>query len=363
MLVENPHTIDEYYDALVNKDSQYTGIFFVGVKTTSIFCIATCRARKPLKKNVEFYTTFKDALDHGYRPCKICQPTQNANESPDYVKQAIAMAQSNLKKKVKDWELRQAGISPERVRRWFKKNYGMTFQAYQRMHRINHAMIELRRGKSATETAFATGYESLSGFGYTFKKIMGNSPDNSTDSNVILMDRFTTPLGPMYICATDKGVCLLEFVDRRMLETEFKDLQRILNAKIVTGRNEYMETMIEQVTAYFDGTRKEFTVPLHTPGSAFQQNVWNSLHDIPYGRTASYQDQAIKMDKPKAIRAIASANGMNRIAVVVPCHRVIGKDGALRGYAGGLERKRWLLNHERDHSDHQDEVGQTPTLF
>jgi len=363
LLKENQHIIDEYYDAFVDRDSQYNGIFFAGVKTTSIFCIATCRARKPLKKNVEFYNTFKGALDHGFQPCKICRPTQNATESPDYVKQAISMAQSNLKKKVKDWELRQAGISPERVRRWFKKNYGMTFQAYQRMHRINLAMIELKEGKSTTETAFASGYDSLRGFGYTFKEIMGNSPDNSADDKVILMDRFTTPLGPMYICATDQGVCLLEFVDRRMLETEFKDLQRILKAKIIAGRNQFMDSMIEQVTEYFDGERKEFTVPLHTPGSEFQQKVWSSLHHISYGETASYQDQAIKMNKPKAIRAIASANGMNRIAVVVPCHRVIGKDGSLRGYAGGLERKRWLLNHERDHSVQRNQVGQTPTLF
>ena len=362
MKIEEQTIIDEYYDALINKNSHYTGVFYVGVKTTSIFCIATCRARKPKKENVEFYSTFKEALDHGFRPCKICKPTQNANSTPEDVTKAINMAQDNLKKRVTDWELKQAGIAPEKVRRWFKKHYGMTFQAYQRMHRINHALIELKQGKRATDTAFDNGYDSLSGFGYTFKKIMGSSPDNIEEQEVILMERFTTPLGPMYVCATDEGVCLLEFVDRRMLETEIKDLQRILKAKIISGSNEHMQKMIHQITEYFDGERKTFTVPLVTPGSVFQQKVWASLQSIPYGTTSSYQEQAIKVDKPKAIRAVASANGMNRIAIVIPCHRVVGKDGALRGYAGGLERKRWLINHERSHSN-QDVHGKTMSLF
>jgi len=191
---------------------------------------------------------------------------------------------------------------------------------------------------------------------------MGSSPDNIEEQEVILMERFTTPLGPMYVCATDEGVCLLEFVDRRMLETEIKDLQRILKAKIISGSNEHMQKMIHQITEYFDGERKTFTVPLVTPGSVFQQKVWASLQSIPYGTTSSYQEQAIKVDKPKAIRAVASANGMNRIAIVIPCHRVVGKDGALRGYAGGLERKRWLINHERSHSN-QDVHGKTMSLF
>ncbi len=361
MTITDSPTIDQYYQALIDRDSTYLGVFFVGVKTTSIFCIATCRARKPKKENVTFYSSFKDALDHGFRPCKICKPTQNAYEAPADIQKAINMVQSNLKQRISDWQLKENGIAPERVRRWFKKNYGMTFQAYQRMHRINHAMIELKDGKRTTDAAYDSGYESLSGFGYTFKKIMGTTPTNSKKQEVILMDRFTTPLGPMYVCATDHGVCLLEFVDRRMLETEFKDLQRLLNARIINGSNHHIKTIKAQVTEYFDGTRQHFDVPLVTPGSEFQQNVWRSLGNIPYGSTTTYQAQSVVMNKPKAIRAIAKANGMNRIAIVIPCHRVIGKDGSLRGYAGGLERKRWLLNHEIGLADKRNST--TPTLF
>jgi len=235
MLITEKKKIDTFYKALLNREQSFVGIFFVGVKTTSVFCIATCRARKPKLENVEFYTTFKEALDNGYRPCKICKPTQNANEAPEQVATAMELVKNHPKEKITDYKLRQQQISPEVVRRWFKKNYGMTFHAYQRMVRINNAFMELKSRKKVTATAFDTGYESLSGFGYTYKKLLGDSPQNSLDKNIILISRLTSPIGPMFVCATDHGICLLEFVDRRMLETEFKDLQRLLKAKIITG--------------------------------------------------------------------------------------------------------------------------------
>ena len=223
----------------------------------------------------------------------------------------------------------------------------MTFQAYQRMYRINNAMMELKGGRKATDTALDTGYDSLSGFGYTYKKYIGKSPKNSVNDNVILISRLTTPLGPMFVCATEQGVCLLEFVDRRMLETEFRDLQRLLKASIIVGENRHIDQAKKELAEYFDGQRKTFDVSLHTPGTDFQNTVWQALHVIPFGETSTYQRQAERIDKPKAIRAVASANGFNRISIMVPCHRVIGKNGKLVGYGGGLERKRWLIEHEQ----------------
>ncbi len=167
MLITDKKKIKTYYQALLNREPSFVGIFYVGVKTTSIFCIATCRARKPKLENAEFYTTCKEALDAGYRPCQVCKPTENTNEAPEQVEQAMKLVRDNPKEKISDFQLRQNHVSPELVRRWFKKNYGMTFQAYQRMYRINNAFQELKSGKTTTETAFDTGYESLSGFGYT----------------------------------------------------------------------------------------------------------------------------------------------------------------------------------------------------
>lgn len=352
MLITDKKTIDSYYQALLNRDASHTGVFFAGVRTTSIFCISTCRARKPKPENVEFYTTLKDALDSGFRPCKICKPTENADQAPPDVIAAIRLVTENPHEKITDYRLKQSGITPEGVRRWFKKHYKLTFQAYQRMYRINNAFQELKGGKKVSDIAFETGYESLSGFGYTYKKIAGGSPKKSTVMNTILLDRFTTPLGPMFVGATEHGICLLEFVDRRMLETEFKDLQRLLKAQIVTGENRHIQQAKKQMAEYFDGKRMLFDVPLHTPGSEFQNRVWAVLREIPCGETASYQDQAIRIGQPTAVRAVASANGHNRISIIIPCHRVIGKDGNLTGYGGGLERKRWLLEHEQSIARH-----------
>mgnify|MGYP001801624531 CR=1 FL=1 len=150
----------------------------------------------------------------------------------------------------------------------------------------------------------------------------------------------------MFVCASDIGVCLLEFVDRKMLETEFKDLQRLLKAKVIAGENSHIAQARQELAEYFSGSRKTFSVALDTPGTNFQRKVWKSLQHIPYGTTSTYQQQALSMDKASAIRAVASANGNNRVSIIVPCHRVIGKNGDLLGYGGGLERKRWLLEHE-----------------
>ncbi|WP_299461702.1 methylated-DNA--[protein]-cysteine S-methyltransferase, partial [uncultured Microscilla sp.] len=273
----------------------------------------------------------------------------SVNHAVRSITTAIALVKENPKQKVSDALLREQGISPEVVRRWFNKNYGMTFQAYQRMYRVNTAYQELKGGKAATAAAFDAGYESLSGFGYTYKKILGKSPQKSVNKSVILINRLTTPLGPMFVAATDQGICLLEFVDRKMLETELKDLQRLLQAQIMVGENQYIEQAKTEVAAYFEGKLQVFEVPLDTPGTDFQQLVWGALQNVPYGKTATYQQQAKRIDNVQAVRAVGTANGANRVSIIVPCHRVIGKNGQLTGYGGGLERKRWLLDFERKH--------------
>lgn len=348
MTITSATRIRDYYQALLDRNPEYVGIFFAGVKTTSIFCLPTCRARKPKKENVQFFSTFKEALEHGFRPCKICNPTENAQQTPKEVEMAIALVKNNPKSKISDEELRKHDISPDFLRRWFKKNYGLTFHAFQRMYRINEAYRELREGKNATHTAFDNGYESLSGFGYTYKKLIGQSPSKSKSREVILINRTTTPLGPMFICATDKGVCLIEFTNRKMLESEFRDLQKLLDAEILVGENEHIQQAKTELEEYFEGKRKSFDVKLHTPGTEFQNAAWQALLEVPYGQTRSYQQQAEALGKASAVRAIARANGMNRIAIIIPCHRIIGKNGNLTGYAGGLERKKWLIEFERN---------------
>ena len=162
--------------------------------------------------------------------------------------------------------------------------------------------------------------------------------------------RFGTKLGPMVACATKKGICLLEFTDRRMLETEFQDLCIRLDAVILPGENKHIDQVQVQVAEYMEGTRKYFDIPIDVSGTEFQKSVWEILMQIPYGKTWSYKQQAEKLNKPKAVRAVASANKNNRIAVIIPCHRVIGSDGKLTGYGGGLSRKKRLLDLEKKYS-------------
>lgn len=341
-------TIDLMYEAALNKDSSFEGVFFTAVKTTGIFCRPTCTARKPKKENVEFFKTSKEAILRGYRPCKVCKPLEKYNATPTVIKKILDELTENPAAKFKDHDLRQMGVEPSMVRRWFLRNHGITFQAYQRMFRINSAFKRIQKGESVTSTAFDTGYESLSGFGDSFKSIFGVSPKASRAQRVIDLKRLETPLGTMVACAVEEGICLLEFTDRKMLETEFKSLTKMLNATIVQGDNPHFDQLETELSEYFSTKRKVFSVPLFTPGTAFQNLVWAMLRDIPYGQTMSYKQQAQLMDKEASIRAIANANGMNRISILIPCHRVLGSDGQLTGYGGGIWRKRALLELEEN---------------
>lgn len=181
---------------------------------------------------------------------------------------------------------------------------------------------------------------------------MKNNPINPEDQNqaIIMISQLDTPLGIMVAGATEDGLCLLEFNDRPELKAELEDIKRLLNAQVVEGKNSHILKTEQELKEYFEGKRKHFDVSLITPGTDFQMEVWNNLKDIPYGETISYQQQSEKMGYPAAIRAIAHANGCNRISIIIPCHRVIGKNGKLTGYGGGVDRKRRLLILENQYS-------------
>jgi len=162
----------------------------------------------------------------------------------------------------------------------------------------------------------------------------------------ILTAEFETPLGLMIAGATDQGICFVEFTDRIELEKHLTRLSADLDAALQPGKHQFLTLLKKELTAYFAGKLTEFTVPLHLTGTEFQQSVWKALLEIPLGKTWTYKQQAIFMQNLKGIRAIATANGQNKHAIVIPCHRVLGSDGSLTGYAGGIEKKDWLLKFE-----------------
>ena len=335
------------YEALIKRDSTFEGLFIVGVKTTGIFCRPTCTARKPKQENVEFFPSTRDALLNGYRPCKLCNPLGHEGEPPGWLKSLLKEIEEQPDLRIKDSDLKHRGLDPNRVRRWFKKNHGMTFQGYLRTLRISQAFGSIKYGEKVIEAAYKSGYESLGGFTDSFKKTTGFSPSKSTHQQIITITRILTPLGPMLAGATDQGICLLEFVDRRMLETQLTRLKKLLHAEIIPGSNNHFTDLNKQIKEYFDGNRKEFSLPLALPGTPFQKQVWSALQGIPYGETRSYKEQAEIIGNPSAVRAVARANGDNRIGIIIPCHRVIGSFGELVGYGGGLWRKRYLLELEK----------------
>ncbi len=335
------------YRALVRKDAAYEGIFFAAVKTTGIFCRPTCRARKPKRENTEFFGTAREALLHGYRPCKMCSPLEDPGKTPSAVQRLLDYLANNPLTRIKDSEARAYGVEPHTLRRWFKNTHGITFQGYQRMLRINAAFLRLARGEKVIDTALESGYDSLSGFGHAFKRMTGASPLAAKTGATVTLMRLVTPLGPMIAGATVGGICLLEFTDRRRLERELVELQKSLGATLLFGRTKHLEALEKQLAEYFSGQRRRFDLPLVMPGTEFQQEAWRGLLKVPFGNTRSYAQQAVSIRNARAVRAVALANGRNRISIVVPCHRIIGSDGSLTGYGGGLWRKKYLLDFEK----------------
>ncbi len=334
------------YKALVEKDPGFDGLFYAGVTTTGIFCRPVCSARKPQRRNVVFFPTARDALLAGYRPCRVCRPVEPPGATPEPLRKLLAEIEAEPGLRLRDADLRARGLEPAGVRRWFKKNHGLTFQAYARTLRIGAAFGRIRHGETATNAAFDHGWESLSGFGDAFRKVLGDSP-TQTRKATVAVTRMETPLGPMLAGASEQGICLLEFVDRRMIETQLERLGRRLRAVLVPGTSPHFAGLADELRRYFAGELRRFGTPLDLRGTPFQLRVWAGLRSIPYGETRSYAGQARALGAPGAVRAVARANGDNRIAILVPCHRVLGTDGSLTGYGGGLWRKRWLLDLEQ----------------
>jgi AraC family transcriptional regulator of adaptative response/methylated-DNA-[protein]-cysteine methyltransferase len=289
----------------------------------------------------------REALSAGYRPCRRCRPTVPVGEAPEWVARLLEVAEQDPERRLRDADLRRLGVVPDRARDWFRRHHGMTFHAYCRGLRLAGALDRLRQGESIDEAAYGSGYESLSGFRDAFARRFGAPPGKGRATAVVAARQVATPLGPMLAAATADGLCLLEYTDRRALERELEELARRLGATAAPGKSSHLDLLEEELRRYFAGELREFTVPLVTLGSPFEERVWEELRRIPYGATKSYGQLARALGQPGAPRAVGRANGRNRLAIVIPCHRVINEGGKLGGYGGGLWRKQFLLDLER----------------
>ncbi len=333
--------------AFLAGDPSYEGVFVTGVRTTGIFCRPSCTARKPRPEHVDFFPTCEEAVASGYRPCRRCRPLEPLGGAPEWLRPLLGAVEADPTRRWLDSDLRALGHDPVRVRRWFQRHHGMTFHAYSRARRLGEALGRIGRGDGVARTAFAAGYESLSGFNEAVRRLAGEAPTATRAARMLRVTRIPTPLGPVVAAADEDALRFLEFADRRPLAEQLRRLGRPAPRVPTPGSNGVLDSLAVELDAYFAGERARFDVPVRTDGTPFQEQVWATLRRIPAGETRTYAQVARTIGRPTAIRAVARANADNPISIVIPCHRVVGSDGSLTGYGGGLWRKRRLLDLER----------------
>jgi AraC family transcriptional regulator of adaptative response/methylated-DNA-[protein]-cysteine methyltransferase len=346
MLLAQPSP-ETLYAALLARDPAYDGHVFVCVQTTGVFCRLTCPARKPKFENTRFYDSVAECLEAGFRPCLRCRPLDPIREREPVVAQLLDCLAREPDRVWCEDDLVAMKLDPSTVRRAFRRHIGMTFLDLARLRRAGRGVERVAAGASVIAAQIEAGYESGSGFREAVTRLIGECPAALKNRELLRADWIETPIGTMLAVADAHALHLLEFFDRKALPAELTRLRQATRSSIAFGRVAVIDRIEAELRAYFDGRSATFATPIVCHGSAFTRRVWDALQAIPPGTTRSYSGIADTIARRSAVRAVARANGANQLAIVIPCHRVIGADGALTGYGGGLWRKRWLIEHER----------------
>jgi AraC family transcriptional regulator of adaptative response/methylated-DNA-[protein]-cysteine methyltransferase len=354
MIAERPSTQNFVTDqarwqAVVDRNRAADGAFLFSVRTTGVYCRPSCGARLPRRENVAFHATPADAEAAGFRACLRCKP--NLDRSEDAQAKAVARACRAIEHAEEPPTLETlakiAGQSPWHFHRVFKAATGVTPKAYADAHRGKRVRDELKRADTVTEAIYSAGFNSNGRFYAASDDLLGMTPTGFREGGAGATIRFALgecSLGAILVAATDKGVCAITLGDDPQdLVRAFQD--DFPNAQLVGGDNDF-ERIVAAVVGFVEGAPSEFKLPLDVRGTAFQQRVWQALRDIPVGKTASYSEIAAKIGAPASVRAVAGACASNKIAIAIPCHRVVRTDGSLSGYRWGVERKRALLQRE-----------------
>jgi AraC family transcriptional regulator of adaptative response/methylated-DNA-[protein]-cysteine methyltransferase len=342
---------DTLYAALCVRDDSYEGRAYVGVTSTGIFCRLTCPARNPKSENCRFYGSAGECIEAGFRACKRCHPLAPMAAAEPVIATLLTALESRPTYRWSEGDITRMGLDLSTVRRAFKRHFGMTFLEMARMRRLREGFTTLAKGGPVIAAQLDAGFESPSAFRAAFGKLLGQAPGGFVKDALLRADWIDTPLGPMVAVCDKHALHLLEFVDRKALPASLKKLQAYAKGSLGFGRFAVTDQIEAELAGFFAGTSARFTVPLALHGSAFTRGVWDALCTIPAGETRSYSDMAQALGKPASVRAVARANGANQIALVVPCHRVLGADGSLTGYGGGLWRKQRLIELEQQFSN------------
>ncbi|MED5543950.1 MAG: trifunctional transcriptional activator/DNA repair protein Ada/methylated-DNA--[protein]-cysteine S-methyltransferase [Pseudomonadota bacterium] len=336
------------YAALLARDARFDGQAYVCVATTGVFCRLTCPARKPRPENCTFRPTIGECIEAGFRPCKRCHPLEAAARAEPVIETLLAALDRAPARRWSEGDIAAMGLDASTVRRAFKRHFGITFLEMARQRRVREGFTTLAEGGNVIEAQLEASFESPSAFRAAFARLLGCAPGELIHGEGLLRASWIpTPLGDMIAVASAHHLHLLEFVDRKGLPAELKKLQAGTNARIGIGALGPIEQASQELSAYFAAQSGTFETPIAMAGTPFTRQVWEALRTIPPGETRSYGELARQIGRPSAVRAVARANGANQIALMIPCHRVIGADGSLTGYAGGLWRKQRLIEIER----------------
>lgn len=322
--------------------------FIYAVKTTGVYCRPGCSSRLPRRANVVFFDNIWQARAAGFRPCKRCHPDANApnTEQADAVKVACQLIDEADEPPSLEQLATAVKYSPSHFHRLFKKLLGITPKAYAATRRANRMRANLRDDASVTRAVYSSGYGASSRFYNESVEILGMKASEYRNGAKGIVIRFavaSTSLGQMMVAATDKGLCAIEFgEDASQLLERLRD--RFPAAEL--GESDDFEGWVADVVAYVDDPSARLSLPLDIQGTAFQRRVWEALRKVPVGTTATYSEVAAQIGQPKAARSVARACAANRLAVAVPCHRVVRNDGKMGGYRWGVERKQALLQRE-----------------
>jgi AraC family transcriptional regulator of adaptative response/methylated-DNA-[protein]-cysteine methyltransferase len=342
-------TEESRWEAIVQRIQQSDREFFYGVITTGIYCRPVCSSRIPNRENVRFYDTTRMAEDAGFRPCKRCTPRKESapNTALDAVTQACKFIEESEKEPTLNQMADIVGLSPYHFHRLFKKTLGITPKQYAAANRQTRVRTNLRQDATITDAIYESGYQSSSRFYVNAASSLGMKPSEFQKGGKGKLIRYgivQSYLGWVLVAVSDRGVCRIDFDDSQEILKARLD-ENFPNAELISD-DPTIAAIISEMIAFLETPKLGFSLPLDIQGTAFQQQVWNALRDIRPGTTVSYVDIAKQIGNPKAARAVAQACGSNRIAVAIPCHRVIRKNGKFGGYRWGMKRKEMILERE-----------------
>ena len=344
---------DTLFAALLARNPAYDGRAYVGVTSTGVFCRLTCPARKPKRENCQFFDQIGACIEAGYRPCKRCHPMSPAAENDPAIARLLGALSDDPARRWGERDIMALGLDPSTVRRAFKRQFGMTFLEMARLSRLRTGAEMLPKATRVIDAQLEAGYESPAAFRNAFSRWLGLPPGRFAKDAMLRADWIDTRLGVMIAVSDAHALHLLEFTERKALPGELKRLYTFAKGSLGFGRFAPTDRIEAELDAFFDLRNDQFVTRLAPHGTAFTQDVWRALRKIPAGETRSYSDVARAIGRPDASRAVARANGANPIAIVIPCHRVLGADGTLTGYGGGLWRKQALIELERGFARHE----------